>query len=191
MHRLLPLALMFMAAVSFTACKKKPAHEVILIEEQEEVVDTSTVVTSSTSRTDTITWGGAKCTVTVARSIDKERPRVIEETDGRKYYDTRILVRVVNKEGKTFFERYFTKDDFLPHISQRWKKHGALLGLPFDRIDNGNLLFRGSVGSPDPVSDDIEPVKMLLNLSAQYQLSRDDEPSMYIPGLEDEADVDV
>ena len=188
MKRKLLIGSALLLGLNFSACKKQSTREVIIVDEPEETIDTTTVALNGTESTQEATWGGAKCSITVSRHVDKERPVVVDE-NGRKYYDTAILIRVVNKDGKVFFERDFTKDDFKPYVSSRWAKSGALLGLPFDGIDNDQLVFRGCVGSPDPLSDDLEHVAMYLNLSASYQLARDTKPEMYIPGMEEDEGV--
>ena len=188
MRRYYLLTLSLLLALCLTACKKKSESNVIIVDEPEEVVDTTTVDLGPTEmeRKD-VEWGGAKCSVTVRRSTDRER--TVTDANGRKYYDTQILVRVVNSEGKTFFERKFVKEDFKSCVSGRWMKEGVLLGMPFTEVKGDRLVFRGSVGSPDPLSDEYDPVVMYLNLSASYQVAYDDEPDMYLPGMDDDDGV--
>lgn len=163
-------------AVLFSACRKEKNSDVLIVEEPEEVVDTATV-DIGTARLDpvNVVWGGVPSTVTVERHTDKERRLAVDE-NGRKYYDTYIMVRVVGKDDKFTFEKKFTKDDFRDCVASRWKKEGVLLGLPFTGIEDDRLVFRGSVGSADITSDEYDPVVAYISISGKIQTAYDHKP---------------
>lgn len=49
------------------------------------------------------------------------------------------------------------------------------MGLVFDRSDDDNLYFAGSVGSPDQESDDYVPVLVVVNRKGEMKIQRDTE----------------
>ena len=183
--RNISLLFCMLCAIVLFSCKKQSERQVIFVDEPKEVIDTTTIALQDVEiPTREVEWGGAPCFITVKRITDKQRP-VVKDNFGHKYYDTKITVRVVNKEGKTFFERDFTKDDFSSCVDAKLKKKSVLLGLPFTEVENGMLTFRGSVGSPDPTSDEYDPVVMRISHSASFQVAYDNKPDFEINNEEE------
>lgn len=103
-----------------------------------------------------IEWLGSTYTVRIRRYADRSLPMAADE-DGRKYYDNRVALLILRKDGTTFFDRTFTKDDFRDFTDNQYGRHGALVGFMIDRVEGNTIYFGASVGSPDPNSDEYVP----------------------------------
>ncbi len=121
-----------------------------------------------------IDWVGSSYTVSVYRFPDEELP-MVEDEYGNKYYDNRVTVKVTRKDGSEFFNRTFTKSDFSSCVDESFRRNGALLGLVFVEAKGDDLRFGGSVGSPDPLSDEYIPIVMWLNRMGTIRMQRDTE----------------
>ena len=122
----------------------------------------------------TIDWVGSSYTVSIYRFPDEELP-MVEDEYGNKYYDNRVTVNVTRKDGSEFFNRTFTKSDFSSCVDESFRRNGALLGLVFVEAKGDDLRFGGSVGSPDPLSDEYIPIVMWLNRMGTIRMQRDTE----------------
>ena len=69
------------------------------------------------------------------------------------------------------------------------RKNGALLGIVYDKIDNGKLSFAASVGSPDPNSDEYIPLTLTLSTSGALYIAIDNKAD--IVDIEEEEDEGV
>lgn len=121
-----------------------------------------------------IDWVGSSYTVSIYRFPDEELP-MVEDEYGNKYYDNRVTVKVTRKDGSEFFNRTFTKSDFSSCVDESFRRNGALLGLVFVEAKGDDLRFGGSVGSPDPLSDEYIPIVMWLNRMGTIRMQRDTE----------------
>lgn len=121
-----------------------------------------------------IDWVGSSYTVSISRFPDEELP-MVEDEYGNKYYDNRVTVKVTRKDGSEFFNRTFTKSDFSSCVDESFRRNGALLGLVFVEAKGDDLRFGGSVGSPDPLSDEYIPIVMWLNRMGTIRMQRDTE----------------
>ena len=138
-----------------------------------------------------VQWIGNSYTVDTDLKADKSLPIV---SDGeQKYYDNRATVKILRKDGSVFFNRTFSKADFINQIDANYKD-GALLGVVYDKCDGNNLYFAASVGSPDKSSDEYVPLKMTLSRTGGVSIARDtqldtgsNEPSE--ADLSDEEDI--
>ena len=102
-----------------------------------------------------VQWIGASYTVDTEFKADKSLPLI---SDGeQKYYDNRATVKILRKDGTVFFNRTFSKADFINQIDASYKD-GALLGVVYDKCDGDNMYFAASVGSPDKSSDEYVPL---------------------------------
>ena len=102
-------------------------------------------------------------------------------------------MKILRKDGTVFFNRTFSKADFINQIDASYKD-GALLGVVYDKCDGNNLYFAASVGSPDKSSDEYVPLKMTLSRTGGVSIARDtqldtgsNEPSE--ADLSDEEDI--
>ena len=66
-----------------------------------------------------------------------------------------------------FFNRTFSKADFVSYVDEAYRKNSALLGIVFDKAEGNYIQFAVSVGSPDKMSDEYVPLVMKVsNLGA-------------------------
>jgi len=97
--------------------------------------------------TDSLMQGSHKVVYTITRQPDDDLPIVVDE-DGLKYKDNRYTL-VVLKDGKTLFNKSFTKADFKAMLDKDFQKYAIMDGLRFDRAEDGKLLFNTSVSYPE------------------------------------------
>ena len=113
---------------------------------------------------------GASYTVDTEFKADKSLPLI---SDGeQKYYDNRATVKILRKDGTVFFNRTFSKADFINQIDASYKG-GALLGVVYDKCDGDNMYFAASVGSPDKSSDEYVPLVVKISRFGDVSIKKD------------------
>ena len=98
---------------------------------------------------------------------------IVKDENGQKYYDNRILVRILRKDGSEFFNRAFTKNDFDAYVDALYKKNSVLLGIVLDKADADNIYLAASVGSPEKSSDEFVPLVVKVSRMGQVTISKD------------------
>ena len=117
-----------------------------------------------------VQWIGASYTVDTEFKADKSLPLI---SDGeQKYYDNRATVKILRKDGTVFFNRTFSKADFINQIDASYKD-GALLGVVYDKCDGDNMYFAASVGSPDKSSDEYVPLVFKISRFGDVSIKKD------------------
>ena len=117
-----------------------------------------------------VQWIGASYTVDTEFKADKSLPLI---SDGeQKYYDNRATVKILRKDGTVFFNRTFSKADFINQIDASYKD-GALLGVVYDKCDGENMYFAASVGSPDKSSDEYVPLVVKISRFGDVSIKKD------------------
>ena len=117
-----------------------------------------------------VQWIGASYTVDTEFKADKSLPLI---SDGeQKYYDNRATVKILRKDGTVFFNRTFSKADFINQIDASYKD-GALLGVVYDKCDGDNMYFAASVGSPDKSSDEYVPFVVKISRFGDVSIKKD------------------
>ena len=117
-----------------------------------------------------VQWIGASYTVDTEFKADKSLPLI---SDGeQKYYDNRATVKILRKDGTVFFNRTFSKADFINQIDASYKD-GALLGVVYDKCDGDNMYFAASVGSPDKSSDEYVPLVVKISRFGDVSIKKD------------------
>ena len=117
-----------------------------------------------------VQWIGASYTVDTEFKADKSLPLI---SDGeQKYYDNRATVKILRKDGTVFFNRTFSKADFINQIDASYKD-GALLGVVYDKCDSDNMYFAASVGSPDKSSDEYVPLVVKISRFGDVSIKKD------------------
>lgn len=117
-----------------------------------------------------VQWIGASYTVDTEFKADKSLPLI---SDGeQKYYDNRATVKILRKDGTVFFNRTFSKADFINQIDASYKD-GALLGVVYDKCDGENMYFAASVGSPDKSSDEYVPLVIKISRFGDVSIKKD------------------
>lgn len=173
----------FLCVVAFliAACGKKQESRNIIVSKQQ--------VTQAPKKQEkmedvdynwNVGWVGSTYTVFVHRFADESLP-MVEDEYGNKYYDNRVSVKVIRKDGSEFFNKTFSKTDFSSCLDDNFRRNGALLGLLFVEAVGDDLKFGGSVGSPDPLSDEYIPLVMKLNRMGTVHVSRDTELDGAVP----------
>ena len=120
----------------------------------------------------------------VERKADESLP-LADDGQGNKYYDNRITVKIVRKDGSEFFNRTFVKEDFSAYVDALYKKNSALLGIVLDRAEADYLVFAASVGSPDKMSDEYVPLVMKVSRFGDVKISKDTQLDTMSEGSED------
>ena len=117
-----------------------------------------------------VQWIGASYTVDTEFKADKSLPLI---SDGeQKYYANRATVKILRKDGTVFFNRTFSKADFINQIDASYKD-GALLGVVYDKCDGDNMYFAASVGSPDKSSDEYVPLVVKISRFGDVSIKKD------------------
>lgn len=119
--------------------------------------------------TDTLMQDSHKVIYTITRQPDDELPTVVDE-DGMKYKDNRYNLLIV-KDGKTLFNRNFTKADFKSLLSSNFQKYGIMDGLRFNHSEKGKLYFNTCVSYPD--SDMSCPFILTIGPDGSYNITPD------------------
>lgn len=119
-----------------------------------------------------VDWGGSNYTVRMQRMADRSLP-IVDDGLGNRYFDNQITVRVTRNDGSEFFARTFKKSDFSTYIDGSFDKNCALLGIVFDKVEDGVLRFAASVGSPDKASDEYIPLVLKISRSGSVSISKD------------------
>ena len=119
-----------------------------------------------------VDWGGSNYTVRMQRLADRSLP-IVDDGLGNRYFDNQITVRVTRNDGSEFFARTFKKSDFSAYIDGSFDKNCALLGIVFDKVEDGVLRFAASVGSPDKASDEYIPLVLKISRSGSVSISKD------------------
>lgn len=124
------------------------------------------------AQTRDVEWLGTQYKVEVKRVADSSLD-LADDGAGNKYFDNRITVRILRKDGSEFFCRTFTKSDFDASLEPTYRKNGALLGIVYDRSEGNRLLFAASVGSPDKMSDEYMPLVLTVSNLGAVEIRKD------------------
>lgn len=164
------------ALLGMASCKEKPQSTDIIMSKDDllQTTEVSTEVQEIGNYDQTVEtdWVGSTYTVEMHRVADESLP-IVDDGSGRRYYDNKITIRILRKDGSEFFSRTFTKADFNSYLDASFKKNGALLGIVFDRVEGDNLYFAASVGSPDRASDEFIPLVVKVSKLRQVSISKD------------------
>ena len=113
---------------------------------------------------------GARCGAALGKAL---LLNIVQDEQQNKYYDNRITLKITRADGSIFLDHTFVKADFANLVDDKYGKNGALLGLAFDCIENNNLRFGASVGSPDAMSDEFIPITVTVTRSGEIKSERD------------------
>ena len=158
---------------ALTACHSKRNSNEIIAKKPTVVRSTKTLKMGDYVQTRQIEWLGSIYTITVRFAADPSLPTVSD--DNQKYFDNRIELQILRKDGSEFFSRSFTKADFQDSIDESYRKNGALLGIVFNCAEGDNLYFAASVGSPDKSSDEYVPLVLKLSKMGGVTISKDNQ----------------
>ncbi len=167
--------ILFLATViilAFTACSKKEKQTDIIAPKPVENVPSSPQKMQDSNYNETVNWIGKQYEVNITRYSDESMP-IIEDIDGKKYYDNKITVKIIRPDGTVFFNKTFSKSDFSSYVSNDYIKQSALLGIVFDHVSGNNLIFAASVGSPDVLSDEYIPLTLTVSRMGDINIKKD------------------
>lgn len=196
MNKLFPIFLLLTVAGCFISCHEKKKTDVIITHKPEAPKPKKTLAMSGYEQVRDVEWLGTTYKIIVKRAADSSLPILVQD-DKSKYFDNKISVRVLRKDGSVFFDRTFTKKDFIGYIDEKTKATGALLGVVYMEASGNELVFAASVGSPDVTSDEYVPMKLSISRMGQVtvrkdsQLDTDGEDEKAPSSNKDEADDGV
>jgi hypothetical protein len=159
-------------AIAVVSCKQEKNTGDIITKKPVAEVHKTIQKTGDYSQTRHVNWLGNDYSIIVQRMADTSAT-VIDDGSGNKYYDNKIVVRILRKDGSEFFKREFTKSDFSSYIDDSYKEKGVLLGIVLDRAEGDNLCFAASIGSPDKLSDEYVPLVVKISRTGSISISKD------------------
>ena len=180
----LTIVLAFGVLMGVVACKEKKQSDVIITTKPVPEAKKPTQKVGDYETTTPVDWVGSTYQVLVERKADESLP-LADDGQGNKYYDNRITVKIVRKDGSEFFNRTFVKEDFSAYVDALYKKNSALLGIVLDRAEADYLVFAASVGSPDKMSDEYVPLVMKVSRFGDVKISKDTQLDTMSEGSED------
>ena len=161
-----------LATIAIVSCKEKKNSEHIITTKPVEEAKKPTQEIGNYDMTTPVDWVGSTYQVVVKRKADHSLP-LADDGQGNKYYDNRISLKILRKDGSVFFSRVFTKNDFSRYVDALYQKNSALLGIVLDRAETDHLIFAASVGSPDKMSDEYVPLVMKISRFGDVSISKD------------------
>ena len=153
-------------------CVKKKDTNNIITHKEEKKRPKPIQKVGNFSQTRVVSWLGHNVKITTERLADKDLS-LVQDENGNKYYDNKIILKIHRSDGSIFLERVFYKSDFSKFIDTSANKTTALLGVVFDRINGDHLLFAASVGSPDNMSDEFIPLVLKVTKSGSLSIYKD------------------
>lgn len=178
------MVLAFGVLMGVVACKEKKQTDVIITTKPVPEAKKPTQKVGDYETTTPVDWVGSTYQVLVERKADESLP-LADDGQGNKYYDNRITLKIVRKDGSEFFNRTFVKEDFSAYVDALYKKNSALLGIVLDRAEADYLVFAASVGSPDKMSDEYVPLVMKVSRFGDVKISKDTQLDTMSEGSED------
>lgn len=106
----------------------------------------------------------------IVREMNDSLPTVRDD-EGDQYADNYIRLRV-NRDGKEYFNRMFTKQSFRNNLDADFITHAILEGMAFDRVTAEGLRFAVSVSYP--ASDLYIPLCLTIAPDGSYSVTRDE-----------------
>lgn len=161
-----------LATITIVSCKEKKTSEHIITTKPVEEAKKPTQEIGNYDMTTPVDWVGSTYQVVVERKADHSLP-LADDGQGNKYFDNRISLKILRKDGSVFFSRVFTKNDFSRYVDALYQKNSALLGIVLDRAETDHLIFAASVGSPDKMSDEYVPLVMKISRFGDVSISKD------------------
>ena len=152
----------FVAVILVAGCEKKKETNVIITSRPVKTVKKDTVKMEEIDNNMQVKWRGSTYNVQIKRNADTSLA-ITEDEEGKKYYDNKIALSILRSDGTCFIEKSFTKSDFESLVSDDTFSKKALVGLVFNKEENGCLKFAASVGSPDKFSDDFIPFEVTVS----------------------------
>ena len=163
-------SLLLMGVIS---CDEKPKNDIIITKmPPKSEISKNPLQVGNSSQSRQVEWVGSTYTVEVNRQADTTLT-IVKDDNGQRYYDNKITVKIIRKDGSEFFNRAFTKKDFDGYVDALYKKNSVLLGIVLDKADEDNIYMAASVGSPDKSSDEFVPLIVKISRMGVVSISKD------------------
>lgn len=163
-------SLLLMGVIS---CDEKPKNDIIITKMPPKIeISKNPLQVGNYSQSRQVEWVGSTYTVEVNRQADTTLT-IVKDDNGQRYYDNKITVKIIRKDGSEFFNRAFTKKDFDGYVDALYKKNSVLLGIVLDKADEDNIYMAASVGSPDKSSDEFVPLIVKISRMGVVSISKD------------------
>lgn len=172
MNKWLSVLLAAIVLGGLTSCSEKKKSDVIIAPKPQAPQPKKTQKMSGYEQAREVEWLGSTYQVIVKREADASLPLAVGD-DNTKYYDNKITVRILRKDGSEFFNRTFLKTDFHAYLDKQTSDEGALLGLVYVEASGDYLNFAASVGSPDVTSDEYVPLKVKISRMGAVSIGKD------------------
>lgn len=172
MKRINYILLMALTAGLLVSCGEKKKSNVIIAPKPVVQKSKATQKMSEYEQARDIEWLGSTYKIVVKRTSDSSLP-IIKLDANNKFYDNKIIVRILRKDGTEFFNRTFQKADFSAHLDAHTQEAGALLGIVYVKAEADCLCFAASVGSPDVTSDEYVPLVLKISRMGSVSISKD------------------
>lgn len=171
-HSFLFFLLMVLTITMVSSCKEKETNDQNIITKMvpKPAPPKGTQQLSSFEYKRVVEWIGSSYTIRIKRFADKTLPTTTDE-DGKKYYDNKITLEILRKDGTTFFHHTFSKSDFSAFTNNTYGKNGILIGFMYDKVEGNTIKFGASVGSPNPNSDEYVPIDVVINNMGEIAIS--------------------
>lgn len=152
-----------------TGCEEKKEAKTIITTRPVEVVKKDTIKMERMDNTSNVKWKGSQYNIIISRYPD-EALSLTEDESENKYYDNRVMLKILHSDGTVFLKREFLKSDFKEFVSDESFQKKALVGFVFNTVDKGCLKFAASVGSPDKFSDDFIPFDVVVSQGGEMSI---------------------
>lgn len=182
---MMTMVMVGLMALSMTSCGKKQSNGDIIAKKSQPRKPALPVSMQDYKQTREVSWMGAKYKIVVERMAD-DSLKIVQDDNGQKFVDNRIVLRVLRRDGTLFFDKSFTKASFDSYLDNDYRKTGILEGLVFDRVDGHELRFAASVSHPQ--TDEYIPLVLSVNNLGTISISRDSHLDTSAPSDEEEAD---
>lgn len=187
MNKIISIFLAAFLIGGFTSCSEKKKSDVIIAPKPQAPKPKKTQKMSEYEQARDVEWLGTTYKVVVKREADAGLP-LAQGDDKTKYFDNKITVHILRKDGTEFFKHTFLKTDFSGYLDSDTKENGALLGLVYVKADANALTFAASVGSPDVTSDEYVPLVVKISRMGAISMGKD---TQLDTGSDDENDEDT
>lgn len=163
------IPLLALATLVPTACKedKQPMDIVAKIPQQPKKVN-GPQKREASHWSQVVSWHGGKYTIRIDRVPDST---LVADATGQQFYDNRATLQIIRSDGSMFVDRTFRKRDFLKAAKGQYTNDGAFLGMVFDCVRDGLLVFGASIGDPSPDSDEFVPLSITVDAMGNVNIS--------------------
>jgi hypothetical protein len=170
MKHILTLVVVAAVILFVTACGEKKQSNNIITHRVVKKAPSEPIKMPAYTDERSVEWIGKTYVVTIHRE-PCDSLSAVQDGSGQKFIDNKFVLSVSRADGSVFFTRDFTKQSFLKHLDEDYRKTGILEGFVFDRAEGDNLYFGVSVGHPQ--TDEYIPLVVVLSRMGHLSVSVD------------------